>query len=86
MIKDEELTKTYQLKKQRDHILDAPDTYVGSVEKDTLKGWIMDGDSMKYGEYELVPALYKCFDEGLVNSRDHYIRQQQKKKMENIKM
>ena len=33
---------------------------------------------MKYCNYEIVPALYKCFDEGLVNSRDHYIRQQQK--------
>ena len=78
MIEDDELTKTYQLKKQRDHILDAPDTYVGSVEKDTVTGWTMDKNSMKYLQYDLVPALYKCFDEGLVNSRDHYIRQQQK--------
>ncbi len=72
------LEETYQLKEQRRHILENGDTYVGSVEEDEITGWVLSGETMKYGKYKFVPALYKCFDEGLVNSRDHFIRQQGK--------
>lgn len=72
------LEETYQLKEQRRHILENGDTYVGSVEEDEITGWVLSGETMKYGKYKFVPALYKCFDEGLVNSRDHFIRQQSK--------
>ena len=30
---------------------------------------------MKFKKYKWIPGLYKCFDEGIVNARDHYIRQ-----------
>lgn len=74
------LAKTYQKKTDREHILDAPDTYIGSIEKDTVQNWIYNGETEKmvHREYEWVPGLYKCFDEGIVNCRDHFVRQQQK--------
>lgn len=72
------LEETYQLKEQRRHILENGDTYVGSVEEDEILGWVLSGENMIHRKYKMVPALYKCFDEGLVNCRDHFIRQQGK--------
>ena len=89
------LAKTYQKKTDREHILDAPDTYIGSVEQDTIKDWIIrDSETlstssnsvvdkrkafkMEHKEFIWIPGLYKCFDEGIVNARDHQIRMQQK--------
>lgn len=79
------LEETYQLKEQRRHILENSDTYVGSVEEDEVTGWVLSGDSMVFKKYKLVPALYKCFDEGMVNCRDHFIRQQEKIAQKTIK-
>ena len=75
---NEQLEKTYQIKKQREHILDAPDTYVGSTECDESKDWTFDGENIKRKSHLFIPGLYKCFDEGIVNCRDHFIRQQEK--------
>ena len=36
------LAKQYQKKTDREHILDAPDTYVGSVEETDTEGWTFD--------------------------------------------
>ena len=38
----QDLSKTYQKKTDREHILDAPDTYIGSIEKDDFVNWIYD--------------------------------------------
>ena len=70
----EDLTKQYQLKKQRQHILDAPDTYIGGIEMDDVNDWTMIGDKMEKKTFNFIPGLYKCFDEGVVNCRDHQIR------------
>ena len=77
---DHHLAKTYQKKNDRQHILDAPDTYIGSVEEDTAVNWTYDTESsmMLYRPYRWVPGLYKCFDEGVVNARDHHVRMAQK--------
>jgi DNA topoisomerase-2 len=77
---DHHLAKTYQKKNDRQHILDAPDTYIGSVEEDTATNWTYDPDAakMEYRSYRWVPGLYKCFDEGIVNARDHHVRMNQK--------
>ena len=72
------LEDQYQKKEQRQHILDAPDTYVGSIEGDKVTDWILKSDSMTRSEYNFIPGLYKCFDEAIVNCRDHFIRQRQK--------
>ena len=83
---DQELANNYQKKTQLEHIKDAPDTYIGSVEKDTIENWILRDGKMLYTHFEWIPGLYKCFDEAIVNCRDHYIRllQKKKKKEKNI--
>jgi len=70
----EDLTDQYQLKKQRQHIIDAPDTYIGGIEMDDVNDWTMIGDKMEKQTFSFIPGLYKCFDEGVVNCRDHQIR------------
>lgn len=81
-----QISKTYQKKTDIQHILDAPDTYIGSIEKDTILNWTYDekDDKMKYKEFSFIPGLYKCFDEGIVNARDHVIRLSQKINEDNI--
>jgi DNA topoisomerase-2 len=80
MSSSKSLSKTYQKKTDREHILDAPDTYIGSIEQDNVVNWIYDEktESMEYKEYAWIPGLYKCFDEGIVNARDHKVRMDQK--------
>jgi len=66
----------YQKKTQVEHILLRPDTYVGSVEKQDDQLWVWDSGSeeMQYRNISYVPALYKIFDEILVNAADHLQR------------
>ena len=81
------LSKKYQKKTDIEHILDAPDTYIGSIESDTTVGYLLDeNNDMKHKEYDFIGGLYKCFDEGIVNCRDHAVRLMQKilKKEKNI--
>ena len=74
-----DIAETYQEKTDIEHILDAPDTYIGSIESDTVKNWVLDNeDNMKHSNYNLIGGLYKCFDEGIVNCRDHSVRLMQK--------
>lgn len=67
----------YKKVSQREHILIRPDTYVGSIEKETSnmycckslcnndKKLVITEDNISF-----VPAFYKIFDEVIVNSRD----------------
>lgn len=68
--------QVYQKKTQLEHILLRPDTYVGSVEKQQQELWVFDaGQSrMVHRSISYVPALYKIFDEILVNAADNLIR------------
>lgn len=70
------LSVKYQKKTDREHILDAPDTYIGSIEKDEIDTWVLNEESSKieYKKISYVPGKYKCFDEGIVNVKDHYTR------------
>ena len=70
------LAKQYQRKTDKQHILDNPDTYIGSVENVDSQMWVYDDESKKIvlRDIEYIPGLYKLFDEGIVNSRDHVIR------------
>lgn len=70
------LAKQYQRKTDRQHILDNPDTYIGSVENVDANMWIWNEETKKIQlkEIEYIPGLYKLFDEGIVNCRDHVIR------------
>ena len=78
------LAKTYQKKTDKQHILDAPDTYIGSIEKQQCKSYILNGEKIEERNIENIPGLYKLFDEGIVNCRDHVIRLKQKKSESNI--
>ena len=83
----EELSNKYQQKTDKQHILDNPDTYIGSVEHIESDLWILNNEQTKIIEKNIsyIPALFKLFDEGIVNCRDHVIRMQQaiKNKTEN---
>lgn len=78
------LSQQYQKKTDREHILDAPDTYIGSIEKDKVQNWNIEEDKIKHKSFEFIPGLYKCFDEGIVNARDHFIRMQMQEKNEKV--
>jgi DNA gyrase/topoisomerase IV subunit B len=70
------LAKQYQQKTDKQHILDNPDTYIGSVENVDAEMWVYDDANQKISlkHIEYIPGLYKLFDEGIVNCRDHVIR------------
>ena len=70
------LSKQYQRKTDRQHILDNPDTYIGSVENIDAEMWVFDDESGRIVQrtVEYIPGLYKLFDEGIVNCRDHVMR------------
>ena len=74
-----ELAKKYQKKSDKQHVLDNPDTYIGSIENITSNQYIYDTNLSKIIEKEIeyIPGLYKLFDEGIVNCRDHVVRMQQ---------
>ena len=65
-----------QQKTDKQHILDNPDTYIGSVENIDADMWIMSEDGEKIIEKNItyIPGLFKLFDEGIVNCRDHVVR------------
>ena len=71
-----DLAKQYQRKTDKQHILDNPDTYIGSVENVDAQLWVYDDATNRIvlRDVEYVPGLYKLFDEGIVNCRDHVIR------------
>lgn len=78
---DAKLAKQYQKKTAREHILDAPDTYIGSVELGETENWVFNTESNKieFQRGDWIPGLYKLFDEGIVNCRDHVIRMADRK-------
>ena len=72
---DKKLAKQYQSMTALEHIEKKPDTYIGAIEEDEMKGWTLDNtNNFKYKSIRWVPGLYKCFDEAIVNARDHAIR------------
>lgn len=72
----ETLAKTYQSKTDKEHVLDNPDTYTGPMEKTEYQTYIYDESSARIVQktLDIIPGLYKLFDEGVVNCRDHVKR------------
>ena len=73
----------YSKMDQREHVLHRPDTYVGSIEHNISNVPIfIDGnepdskDTIRLTKIEYVPALYKIYDEVLVNAIDQHTRLQ----------
>lgn len=74
MTTQESLSK-YQKLTDKEHILKKPDTYIGSIENTDHEDYIFNDDKIVSKEFQYIPGLYKLFDEGIVNCRDHVIRQ-----------
>jgi DNA topoisomerase-2 len=70
------LAQQYQRKTDKQHILDAPDTYIGSIENVDADMWVHNQteNKIQLKNIKYIPGLYKLVDEGLVNARDHVIR------------
>jgi len=80
------LANKYQQKTDKQHILDNPDTYIGSVEEVDSNVWIVNdveptdnvvGTKIIEKNIKYIPGLFKLFDEGIVNCRDHVVRMNQ---------
>lgn len=82
-----ELAQKYQRKTDKQHVIDNPGMYIGSVELVNTNIWVFkngktekeDNNDTKNDRIEqqtitYIPALYKLFDEVIVNARDHVIR------------
>jgi DNA topoisomerase II len=75
-MREKAIEEIYQKKTQLEHILIRPDTYVGSTELEKSHRWVLREGNLKFtlDEITYVPALYKIFDEVLVNAADNYQR------------
>lgn len=71
----------YKKHTHREHILELPDTYIGSIDTHSEERWIWNEGSgrMEWSAAEFCPGFYKLFDEVLVNALDHRVRLQSSK-------
>ena len=77
----------YQKMTDKEHILKKPDTYIGSTEMTESEMFVYESSSstepspaapgIVSRKIQYIPGLYKLFDEGAVNGRDHVVRQAQ---------
>lgn len=68
------MTETYKKHTHREHVLELPDTYIGSIETSEEARWVFDGSKMVHRKIHFNPGLYKTFDELIVNARDALVR------------
>ena len=65
----------YVKKTQLQHILDIPDTYIGSIEPDNYELYLLNNDNrMEKRMVSFIPGLFKIYDEIIVNAFDQYTR------------
>jgi DNA topoisomerase-2 len=76
MSSSSDLAQKYQRKTDKQHVLDNPGMYIGSVELVNTNIWVFSEEQNKILQKNItyIPALYKLFDEVIVNARDHVIR------------
>jgi DNA topoisomerase-2 len=76
MASNKSVEETFVKKTQLEHIIDIPDTYIGSIEKTDVDTWIYNEETDKiiYKNIKYIPGLYKIFDEVLVNAIDQHVR------------
>uniref|UniRef100_A0A6C0KN12 DNA topoisomerase (ATP-hydrolyzing) n=1 Tax=viral metagenome TaxID=1070528 RepID=A0A6C0KN12_9ZZZZ len=68
--------RTYKKHTHHEHILELPDTYIGSTKTNEETRWIYDpvSNKMSWRTLQFNPGLFKIFDEIVVNARDEYVR------------
>lgn len=71
----------YKKKNLHQHILDRPDSYIGSTKLTTEERFVFDNKTKKITKkiVEYNPGLIKIFDEILVNAIDHTVREKNAK-------
>jgi DNA topoisomerase-2 len=69
------MATNYKKLTQREHILQLPDTYIGSRDSHRESRWVWAGERMEWREVTFNPGLFKIFDELIVNALDHVTRQ-----------
>jgi DNA topoisomerase-2 len=79
MSNDSEISTKYQMKSDKQHILDNPNMYIGSTHSIDVDMYVFEDDTKNIVEkkIEMIPALYKLFDEAIINCRDHSVRMEQ---------
>jgi DNA topoisomerase-2 len=79
MSNESEISTKYQMKSDKQHILDNPNMYIGSTQSIDVEMYVFDDETKKIVEkkIDMVPALYKLFDEAIINCRDHSVRMEQ---------
>ena len=74
---DEQLAQKYQKKTDKQHVLDTPDTYTGSMTMTDYDTFVFSGGEeqvIQAKQITIVPGLYKIVDEAAVNTRDQAVR------------
>jgi DNA topoisomerase-2 len=76
MSSNSDLAQKYQRKTDKQHVLDNPGMYIGSTEQTDATLWVLEdqGERISPKKITYIPALYKLFDEIIVNARDHVVR------------
>lgn len=69
-----DLETKYQQMTDKEHILQKPDTYMGSIELVSSKMWIFDETKIIEKTIDYIPGFFKLIDEAIVNCRDHVVR------------
>jgi DNA topoisomerase-2 len=71
------MASNYKKLTQREHILQLPDTYIGSRDSHRESRWVFSSETerMEWREVLFNPGLFKIFDELIVNALDHVTRQ-----------
>jgi len=66
----------YKKHTHREHILELPDTYIGSIDTHEEYRWVWEEAKvrMNWTRVKFCPGFYKLFDEVLVNALDHRVR------------
>ena len=78
------IEEQYVKKSLHQHILDLPDTYIGSVQNDLINIYTFDEEENKIikKDIHITLGLYKIFDEILVNASDNTVRDKKCNKIE----
>lgn len=75
----EDIASKYVKLEHREHVLNRPGMYIGSIDIDQYDTWIIENNKMIKSNIQFPPGLLKIFDEILVNAIDHSVRLKQKK-------
>lgn len=58
-----------------EHVYELPDSYVGSVDPSDIETYVVDeNNEVVHKKITYVPALFKIYDEIIVNAEDQYVR------------